>query len=276
MFQVIYPQLEDLEICYKDKRISGVSFTGSSAAGRIIYQKAAANLKKVVLELGGSDPMIVLDDAEIEMSVKLAVSGRLLNAGQTCIASKRFIVAKGCSAAFTEQLKNAMSTISTGDPCHNGTGLATLFAKRGLETAKRQLELAQQGHAKFILSPKILSETCISPGIITDISVQNPVYHQELFAPVALVYQAESDEDIVRLANDTPFGLAASICGKDAGRMQRIARQLECGSVFFNSNVKSDPRIPFGGVKESGVGRELGRWGIHEFCNIKSYCNIPR
>jgi succinate-semialdehyde dehydrogenase/glutarate-semialdehyde dehydrogenase len=248
-----------------------VSFTGSTNTGRLIYEKAASTLKKVVLELGGSDPFIVMPDADLELTIKGAVAGRLLNAGQTCIASKRFIVFASHYDKFVEQFHARMSTFKTGNPSLEETKLAPLFASRAVSPLNKQLSEAIDCGARFILQPQWQSDCAITPGIIENVNKNNPLYQQEVFAPIAVMYKVNSMAEAISIANDTPFGLAASIWGTDLKMMEQMANDIECGSVFFNSVVKSDARMPFGGVKNSGIGRELGRWGISEFSNIKGH-----
>jgi succinate-semialdehyde dehydrogenase/glutarate-semialdehyde dehydrogenase len=255
----------------EDSRIAGVSLTGSTEAGRAIAAKAGGNLKKVVLELGGSDPFIVLDDANIEKAVSQAVWSRMLNAGQQCTAAKRFIVSEKVAdrflAAFVEKLK----TRQPGDPMTQETTLSPLSSESQAKTLENQINLAVSHGAKILFGGKRINRpgAFLEPTILTDVKPDSPAYREEFFGPVALFFRVKDDEEAVRLANDTPFGLGGAVYTEDPERGRRVASQVESGMIWVNHPTLSYPDLPFGGIKNSGFGRELSALGITEFVNKK-------
>lgn len=244
-----------------DPRIAAVSFTGSTPVGRKIAEKCGAHLKKSVLELGGSDPYVILDDADIEKTAEICAQSRLLNAGQSCISAKRFIVVKSrkknFEAAFLESLKKRT--------------IAPLARIEFCQEALAQVNQSVQKGARLLLGGKYESGYFFPPTLLTEVRPGMPVFDEETFSPVAALIEAQDETEAFRLANLTSFGLGSALFTKDTSRGLALARRnLLSGSVAVNSFVKSDPRLPFGGIKASGYGRELGQFGFQEFCNIKT------
>lgn len=254
-----------------DSRIRGVALTGSERAGSAVASEAGQALKKTTLELGGSDPFIVLDDADVEDAARLAVVGRMKNSGQTCIASKRFIVPDSMADAFLRRFKSEFEALKVGDPMDPKTSLGPLCTEVALQRVLGQIDTAIDGGAKVLMGGKRLVRQgfFLQPTILTDVTPDNPAYVQEFFAPVAMVFRVKSEVEAIALANDTPFGLGATVITKDIERGRRVARQVESGMVFINDVTGTAPDLPFGGVKNSGYGRELSHLGIGEFVNKK-------
>jgi succinate-semialdehyde dehydrogenase/glutarate-semialdehyde dehydrogenase len=223
------------------------------------------------MELGGSDPFIVLDDADLETAVKWAVLGRMKSTGQTCIAAKRFIVPEGIADEFLRRFKDGFQKLKAGDPMDAETSLGPLCTQAALDHVIEQIDSAVTAGAKVSLGGKRLNRRgfFLEPTILTDVHPDNPAYTQEFFAPVAMVFRVKSEQEAVALANDSPFGLGATVITKDVERGKRVARQIESGMVFINEVTGTAPELPFGGVKNSGYGRELSRLGIGEFVNKK-------
>jgi succinate-semialdehyde dehydrogenase / glutarate-semialdehyde dehydrogenase len=256
-----------------DKRIHGVSLTGSYGAGSSVASLAGSHIKKAVLELGGSDPYIVLADANLDHAVNECVAGRILNSGQSCIGAKRFIVQKEVFEKFLNSFIQAMSEIRVGDPFDENTDMGPM-AKHDLrnELHEQVLKSVSLG-AKIRLGGLVPNHKAAfySPTVLTEIKPGMPAYEEEVFGPVASVFCAESEEQAFHIANDTLFGLGASIFSNDVERAEQLGKNyIESGTVFINGMVKSDPRLPFGGIKESGFGREMGQMGIKEFVNAKT------
>ena len=254
-----------------DSRIKGVALTGSERAGGAVASEAGKALKKSTMELGGSDAFIVLDDADIDIAVKWAVWGRMNNTGQSCVAAKRFIVHEAISDTFLSRFRNELEKLKPGDPMDPETTLAPLCTEGALKLVLSQLDAAVDGGAKVLLGAKRLNRHgfFLAPTILTDITPHNPAFHQEFFAPVALVFRVKNEEEAIRLANDSPYGLGGSVITRNIERGKQVARRIETGMVFINSATYSAPELPFGGVKNSGYGRELSRLGIGEFVNKK-------
>ncbi|WP_426176900.1 NAD-dependent succinate-semialdehyde dehydrogenase [Massilia sp. TWR1-2-2] len=254
-----------------DPRIRGVALTGSEAAGAVVAARAGQNLKKTTLELGGSDAFIVLDDADLDKAVKHAVSGRMGNAGQACTASKRFIVVESMADRFLDKFQQALGNFSAGDPLDAGTTLAPLSSARALDTLLEQVERSVAAGARLVMGGGRIdgAGAFMQPTILADIDAANPAYKEEFFGPVALFFRVADDDAAVALANDSPFGLGGSVFTADIERGKRIARRIDTGMVFINSAAVSSPELPFGGVKNSGYGRELSAAGIQEFVNKK-------
>jgi len=255
----------------EDPRIAGVSLTGSTDAGKAIAAKAGENLKKVVLELGGSDPFIVLDDANIEKAVAQAVWSRMLNDGQQCTAAKRFIVSDKVADRFLAGFTDALKKLQPGDPMAQETTLPPLSSESQVKTLESQINVAVSHGAKVLLGGKRIERlgAFLEPTILTDVRPDSPAYREEFFGPVALFFRAKDDADAVRLANDTPFGLGGAIFTEDQERGRKLATQVESGMVWVNHPTLSSPELPFGGIKNSGFGRELSSLGITEFVNKK-------
>jgi len=252
--------------------VRAVTLTGSTPAGKAVAAQAGAVLKKTVLELGGSDPYVVLEDADLDHAVQMCVNSRLINSGQSCIAAKRFIVVEPILAAFTERFVALMKAKKMGDPLLEGTDVGPQ-ARHDLrdDLHKQVLASVEQG-ATLLLGGDVPpgDGAYYPPTVLADVKPGMPAYDDELFGPVAAIIGAKDEEDAVRIANDTIFGLGAAVFTKDAKRGERIAREFEAGATFVNSSVASDPRLPFGGIKKSGYGRELGAYGIKEFVNAKT------
>ncbi|HKK68052.1 MAG TPA: NAD-dependent succinate-semialdehyde dehydrogenase [Bacteroidales bacterium] len=257
----------------EDSRVAAVTLTGSTQAGKKVAEIAGKNLKKVVLELGGSDPYLILDDADVELAADKCAFGRLLNAGQSCIGAKRFLVMESVYDTFLEAFKTKLEAVKPGDPLDKNSTLAPLATTVFRDDLHRQVKESIKAGAKCITGGYITDpEGAFYPAtILTDVKPGMPAYDEELFGPVASVIKVASEEEAIKIANDTVFGLGAAVFTKDRDRAVRIAAdELHSGCVFINDFVKSDPRMPFGGVKESGYGRELAEEGFREFMNVKT------
>ena len=255
-----------------DPRIRAVALTGSEGAGAIVAAQAGKHLKKTTLELGGSDAFIVLEDADLDKAVKHAVSGRMGNAGQACTASKRFIVVDALADRFLEKFQTALGQFTPGDPMDKATTLAPLSSSQALENLLKQVDGAVSHGARLVTGGKRIDGqqgSFMQPTILTDISANNPAYKEEFFGPVALFFRVADEDAAVALANDSPFGLGGSVFTQDIERGKRVARKIDTGMVFINSGAVSSPELPFGGIKNSGYGRELSGAGIQEFVNKK-------
>jgi succinate-semialdehyde dehydrogenase / glutarate-semialdehyde dehydrogenase len=253
--------------------VRGVSLTGSTGAGKAVGAIAGANLKKVVLELGGSDAYVILDDADLDLATDKCVASRLQNAGQSCVCAKRFIVTKKNEKQFIDLFVEKMKHKSYGDPMEEGTAFGPLARMDLRDQLHKQVRSAVKGGAKAVLGGEIPDEKgAFYPAtVLTNITEKNPVFKEELFGPVASIITAKDEEHAIRLANKSSYGLGSGVFSKDLEKARFVARhRLEAGMSFVNDFVKSDPKIPFGGVKDSGIGRELGRHGVIEFANIKS------
>jgi len=254
-----------------DPRIKGVALTGSERAGSAVAAEAGQALKKSTMELGGSDAFIVLDDADMDTAVKWGVWGRMNNTGQCCVAAKRFILHEKIADTFLERFRNELGALVAGDPMDPNTTLGPLCTKGALESVEKQIQMAVDGGAKILMGGKRLDRPgyFLAPTILTDITPQNPAFHVEFFAPVALIFRVKNEKEAIDLANDSPYGLGGSVITKDIERGKRVARQIDTGMVFINKSTWTAPDLPFGGVKNSGYGRELSDLGIGEFVNKK-------
>lgn len=250
-------------------KIAGVSLTGSVEAGRAIASRAGEKLKKVVLELGGSDPFIVLDDANIEKAVDYAVFSRMLNTGQQCTAAKRFIVSEKVSDTFLKAFADKLQNLKPGDPMDDKTTLAPLCSEDQANKLLDQINAAVSAGAKLVIGGKRINGAFIEPTILADVKPDSPSYKEEFFGPVALYFTAKDEEEAIKLANDSPFGLGGAVFGENSERAKRVANEIQSGMVFVNHPTLSSPELPFGGVKNSGFGRELSSLGITEFVNKK-------
>ena len=255
-----------------DPRIRAVALTGSEAAGAVVAAQAGKQLKKSTMELGGSDAFIVLEDADLDKAVKHAVSGRMGNSGQACTASKRFIAVEPLADSFLKKFQAALENFKPGDPMDKQTTLAPLSSADALKKLVEQVDGAVASGARVLMGgQRIEGQTgaFMQPTILTDISKNNPAYKEEFFGPVALFFKVADEDAAVALANDSPFGLGGSVFTQDIERGKRVARRIDTGMVFINSGAVSSPELPFGGVKNSGYGRELSGAGIQEFVNKK-------
>jgi succinate-semialdehyde dehydrogenase/glutarate-semialdehyde dehydrogenase len=254
-----------------DPRVKGVALTGSDAAGATVAAQSGKALKKSTMELGGSDPFLVLDDADVDEAVAGAMWGRFHNAGQSCVASKRLIVVASIAGRFVEKLQVAMGRLRMGNPLDEVTTLAPLSSRDALDRLADQIERAVAKGARIAMGGKRVegAGAFLQPTLLTDIQPGNPAYSEELFGPVALFFRVPDEDAAVALANDSPFGLGASVFTRDVERGKRVARRIESGMVFINRATWTAPELPFGGIKRSGYGRELSHLGIQEFVNQK-------
>ncbi|NEQ36109.1 MAG: NAD-dependent succinate-semialdehyde dehydrogenase [Okeania sp. SIO3I5] len=256
-----------------DDRVKAGTLTGSEPAGASLAATAGRAIKKTVLELGGSDPFIVLESADLEAAVSTAVTARMLNSGQSCIAAKRFILAEAIADEFQQGLIEKFEALKVGDPMLPDTNIGPLATPSILEELNAQVEASVEKGAKILTGGRSLSDfpgNFYPPTILAEIPTDSPAYQEEFFGPVALVFRVANIDEAIELANNTPFGLGASAWTTDTAEADRLISDLEAGAVFINGLVKSDPRLPFGGIKRSGYGRELSREGILEFVNIKT------
>ena len=271
-FQSLLLETHQVEAVLGDSRVAAVTVTGSEAAGRAIAAQAGWLIKKSLLELGGSDPFLVMSSADLDLAVEMGVKARCLNSGQSCIAAKRFIVMKEVYDRFVPRFVTAMERVRVGDPRDPETQIGPIATKRLLQDLEAQVKSALNAGARVLTGGRrLLREgNFFEPTVLEGVPRRCPVYREELFGPVAMVFRVDSIDDAIELANDTPFGLAASAWTRDPAEQQRFLAELECGSVFLNAMVASDPRLPFGGIKRSGYGRELSAAGMREFMNAKT------
>ncbi len=254
-----------------DPRVKGVALTGSVAAGQSIAARAGKNLKPSSMELGGSDAFIVLDDADLEHTIKWAVWGRMYNTGQTCCAAKRFIVVDKLADKFLEKFKTALSALKPGDPLDERTTLGPLSSESALVDLLKQVDTAVSHGAKVLMGGKRVDRvgSFMQPTILTDVKPENPAFRDEFFGPVAMFFKVKDEEAAIALANNSDFGLGGSVFTRDLARGKRVASRVETGLMFINYISWSDAELPFGGIKDSGYGRELGDMGIQQFVNKK-------
>jgi succinate-semialdehyde dehydrogenase/glutarate-semialdehyde dehydrogenase len=272
LFRSVFLSNEATAGLIADPRVRAVTLTGSDRAGSQVAERAGRHLKKTVLELGGSDPFIVLDDADLARAAKIAADARLQNSGQSCIAAKRFIVADRVAGQFTERLTAEMGSRRVGDPLDPATAVGPQARLDLRANLHRQVEESVRRGAQLVLGGRLPDGpgAFYPPTVLTAVQPGTPAFDEETFGPVAAVMVARDDAEAVRIANASVYGLGASVWTSDPARGEYIARDLEAGSVFVNGLVKSDPRLPFGGVKRSGYGRELSEYGLREFVNIKT------
>jgi succinate-semialdehyde dehydrogenase/glutarate-semialdehyde dehydrogenase len=254
-----------------DDRIAAVTLTGSEGAGMAVAEAAGHALKKVVLELGGSDPFIVMPSADIGKAAEVAVKARIQNTGQSCICAKRMIVHTQVYDAFMERFVAGMKAVKAGDPMDDATDMGPLSSEEQRRTVLGQLEELRRAGATLTGGEALPGEGAyMTAGVLTGVPLGDPVAHEELFGPVAMVFRAGDIDEAIRIANDVPFGLGSSVWTDDAAEKERFARDIEAGMTAINQLLASSPEAPFGGVKRSGHGRELGPWGLHEFMNLKT------
>lgn len=269
VFQTIITDVDAIEALLADDRVGMVTLTGSERAGAAVAAQAGRHIKKSVMELGGSDPLIVLADADLEKAAAAAVQSRMSNAGQVCIAAKRFLVESAVKAEFTDKVARLITDLKQGDPTDAATQIGPLARLDLAEQVEKQVQTALgQGAVLLVGGPR---EGCNFPPTLLDgVLPSSIVFEEETFGPVATITEVSDEEQAIRLANHSRYGLSATIWTQDLARAERLARQLEVGSVFINAVVRSDSRLPIGGVKKSGYGRELAEPGIKEFCEVKS------
>jgi len=261
-----------IETIIRDNRIKAVTLTGSEPAGKSVAAIAGDQIKKSVLELGGSDPFIVLEDADISKCSTTAVQARMLNAGQSCIAAKRFIVVKSKLEEFEHRQQDLISKLKIGDPLDESTDIGPLARPDLVDELHDLVIKSISAGANLVIGgePVAGKGSFYRPTVLSDVQKGMPVYEEETFGPVTAIIPAENEADAIRIANDSNFGLGASLWTEDLEKAERLVKQIESGAVFVNGMVKSDPRLPVGGIKNSGYGRELSDFGIKEFVNIKT------
>lgn len=271
-FQTLLIGAKQVEPLLLDPRVAAATLTGSEGAGVQVGVAAASHIKKVVLELGGSDPFIVMPSANLDDAVATAVKARCINNGQSCISAKRFIVAEPIADEFERRFVAGMKAVKLGDPMDAATELGPLVNAEAITTLNADIQKSVEAGAKVLTGGKATGGKgyFFEPTVLTNIAKDSPAYKEEFFGPVASLFRAKDLDDAIRIANDTRFGLGASAWTNDPAERERLTNELDAGLVFINKMVASDPRLPFGGVKWSGHGRELGVHGIHEFTNIKT------
>ncbi len=271
LYTNLFVSHEQSERIVDDKRIKGVALTGSVVAGRDVAARAGSDLKVSSMELGGSDAFIVLDDADMDHAIKWAVWGRMYNTGQTCCASKRFIVLDAVADTFLAKFRAELELLKPGDPMDPQTTLGPLSSESALDTLVKQVDVAVAKGAKVALGGKRYDRpgAYMEPTILTDVTPENPAFRDEFFGPVAMFFRVKNEDEAIALASDSDFGLGGAVFTKDEARGARVASRVETGMMFVNNISWSDAELPFGGIKDSGYGRELGDMGIQEFVNWK-------
>jgi succinate-semialdehyde dehydrogenase/glutarate-semialdehyde dehydrogenase len=271
-FRTLLISSSKVESVIKNPLVKAVTLTGSEPAGMQVASTAGHELKKTVLELGGSDPYIVLEDADIPACVKTSVTARMINAGQSCIAAKRFIVVESRLKEFEQQQVAIMKSLKMGDTLSEETQVGAMARMDLLEDLDKQVQDSIKMGAKLLCGGKKADGpgAFYLPTVLTNVKKGMPAYEQETFGPVSAIISVKDEEEAINVANDSEFGLGGSVWTKDVGRGEQVARRIESGAVFVNGMTKSDPRLPFGGVKRSGYGRELSHYGIKEFVDIKT------
>jgi succinate-semialdehyde dehydrogenase / glutarate-semialdehyde dehydrogenase len=273
----LYATKDQINMLIDDPRVRGVSLTGSEGAGAVVAARAGKNLKKSTMELGGSDAAVVLADADLDKAVQWALWGRMNNGGQCCVASKRIIVVDEIADEFLQKFKVALSQLKAGDPFDEATTLPPMSSQGAADELNAKIKAAVDAGATAIAlgEPVPTTGAFVQPTILTDLTPDNPAYYQEFFGPVALFFTASSEDDAVRLANDSNFGLGGSVYTQDVERGVEVAKRIDTGMVFINHPTWTKPDLPFGGVKISGYGHELAHLGIQEFVNKKLINVVP-
>jgi succinate-semialdehyde dehydrogenase/glutarate-semialdehyde dehydrogenase len=274
VFATLLVGTDQVQQVIEDPRIVAVTLTGSEGAGREVASQAGKQIKKAVLELGGSDPFIVMPSADLDVTIKTAVKARTINNGESCIAAKRFIVADAVYDEFEARFVEGMAALKVGDPMDDATEIGPLATEKLVQDLDAQVQrLVKDGACLLTGGTRVESPgNYYTPTVLTNIDRNTPTYREELFGPVAMLFRAGDITEAIHIANDTPFGLASSAWTNDPAEQKRFIDEIEAGVVFINKMVASDPRLPFGGVKRSGYGRELSAHGIREFTNIKTVC----
>jgi succinate-semialdehyde dehydrogenase / glutarate-semialdehyde dehydrogenase len=271
-FQTLLIGSDKVDRILEDPRVAAATLTGSEGAGIQVGSGAAKRVKKVVLELGGSDPFIVMSSANFDEAIKVGVKARVINNGQSCIAAKRFIVAEEIADKFESAFVSTMENLKLGDPFDEKTDVGPLATADAVTSLHADVRKTIDAGAKLLTGGKPAQRTgsFYLPTVLSNIPNNSPAYREELFGPVASIFRVKNVEEAIRVANDTRFGLGASAWTNDKNEQERFINELEAGMVFINQMVFSDPRVPFGGVKRSGYGRELSTYGIREFTNVKT------
>ena len=276
-FQTLLIGSEEVQRVLEDPRVAAATLTGSEPAGRSVAGIAGKQIKKTVLELGGSDPFIVMPSADLETAATTAVKARTINNGQSCIAAKRFIVHAQIYEEFEKRFVESMKALRVGDPMDEATDIGPLATEQILKDLEEQVSVSVAAGAKILTGGQrfkgdgdLAAGNFYEPTVLADVPKDSPAYRDELFGPVASLFRVRNIDEAIELANDTPFGLGSAAWTNDESELKRFVDELEAGSVFINGMVASDPRLPFGGIKNSGYGRELSEFGIREFVNIKT------
>ena len=272
VFQALFVETPQIQSVLADPRVAAATLTGSERAGMAVGSQAGSALKKTVLELGGSDPFIVMPSADLVLSVQTAVWARTLNNGQSCIAAKRFILHEAIAGEWIERFAAGMEALTVGDPMDPKTDIGPLATPKILEALERQVDESIHAGATLLTGGRRLPGpgSFYPPTVLSNIPRTAPAYSEELFGPVALLFQVSSLDEAIHQANDTPYGLGSSVWTADIAEQERFINEIEAGMTFVNSLVASDPRLPFGGIKHSGYGRELSEHGLKEFVNLKT------
>jgi succinate-semialdehyde dehydrogenase / glutarate-semialdehyde dehydrogenase len=271
-FQALLLEAHQVESVLGDKRIAAVTITGGEAAGRAVGAQAGWLIKKSVLELGGSDPFIVMPSADLDLAIETGVHARCANSGQSCIAAKRFIIADAIYDEFESRFVAGMEAMRVGDPMKDSTDIGPLATARAVDKLEAQVQAAKAAGARILTGGERMAGegNYFEPTVLVSVPRTAAVYREETFGPVAMLFRVQSLNEAIEVANDTPFGLSASAWTRDPFEQQRFVSELQCGGVFLNTMVASDPRLPFGGIKRSGYGRELSAAGMREFLNAKT------
>jgi succinate-semialdehyde dehydrogenase / glutarate-semialdehyde dehydrogenase len=271
-FQTLLIETQRVQRVIDDVRVAAVTLTGSTGAGSAVASAAGKQIKKTVLELGGSDPFIVMPGCDLEAAARTAVRARTINNGQSCIAAKRFIVVGSIADEFERRLVEGIRSLVVGDPMDPATDVGPLANEAQVKILADQVQRSVRAGARLLTGGQPIdgSGFYFAPGVLTNITPESPAYREEVFGPVALLFRARDIEEAIKIANDSQFGLGASAWTNDPRERDRFVAELEAGMVFINGMVASDPRLPFGGVKQSGYGRELSVYGLREFVNIKT------
>lgn len=272
LYQNLFIQHEQTEIIIASPYVQGISFTGSNEAGSKISALAGKYFKKSVLELGGSDPFIVFDDADLNHALELAVLSRFLNSGQSCIAAKRFLLHEDIAEEFVHNFKALIENFIIGDPLEKNTFMGPMVNKEAIIILEKQISSSIKMGANCLIGGKRNPDNhgTFSPTLMTNVSKESPLWNEEVFGPVAVICEFKTPEEAIELANDTSFGLGASVWTQDMELANYFAEKIEAGTIAINNMVKSEPGLPFGGIKNSGYGRELAEFGMYEFMNIKT------
>lgn len=267
-------EIDQVESVIQHEAVQGVALTGSDRAGSAVAAIAGRAIKKTVLELGGSDPYLICEDADLDLAAKKCVQSRLNNCGQTCISAKRLLVHQAVLEPFTEKLIAEIQKRQQGNPEDESNNLGPMARADLRQNLQRQVDASVAAGARVLLGGEVPEGPgyYYPPSVLADVRPGMPAFDEEVFGPVVALVSVENDGQAIELANQSVYGLGAGVFTQDVERGKRLARQLECGACFINDFVKSDPRLPFGGIKHSGYGRELSKWGIREFVNVKTIC----